>query len=53
MAFLHQSLANEQLMHAKRSFGAGSRGASPIPGLCLRASSKATSAVAVAGVRCS
>ena len=52
-AFCHQSRGCERLTHVEGSFGAGSKGTSPIPGFFLRASSRAASASEVTGVRCS
>ena len=52
-AFSHQVRARERLTLFEGFPGAGNRGAFPMAGFCLHASSKAASASAVTGVRCS
>ena len=52
-ALFHQVCARSLLVHLDGFLGAGSTGASATPSPLLRASSKAASASAVNGVRCS
>ena len=52
-ALFHQTLARTERTHVEGFRGAGSTGASRIPGVFFRASSKTATASAVTGVLCS
>ena len=51
-ALYHQMRTSDRPAHFDGCLGEGSTGASPVPGLFLRASSRTARASAVAGVRC-